>query len=535
MKIIYIDWIDIPNKNSCGPQVKSMLKLQNDLIKQTIYFPEYDLAYDPHTSSAEDPRARTLIELTSNTRLIIPKTIRINTNSLKFYEAIFCESKHDIVIMGGGEIVGDVRTHIYDEPSEFGHGMKCVNSDNVLIKNISFKECIGDGFCTSGTGPAKEEYNFSKGCTNLSLINCTFDSNRRQGVSLTCAQNGLLIDKCRFINTGVISYTAPGSGIDFEPNGDYDTFFNCKITNCVFSNNKGAQFNTYSANFDGLLIDKCQFISPCEIINGVSQINGLRCISFHGTFKNSKISRSVLNADVATDRFRGSNSVIEFVKCDLKGFYTFDLVTSGTIETNYLIKFNKCIFNIDGVNYRYAPFFIRNSMADLVFNHCKITNNIDIQTSFGNLFFYRAGYGCYAKFEAYDCVIDLKDKPIDFTVLKNSRVRCGSINNIITKKQGVSLINNRIELTSNELNAYFKFLNANGLNEGDIRKIQIEGNSITATCHPSMIVSGEPSGSRFDTTGYDLFMENNVFPSITDYGNLQTLKMSEHFHSVVVE
>ena len=170
-----------------------------------------------------------------------------------------------------------------------------------------------------------------------------------------------------------------------------------------------------------------------------------------------------------------------------------------------------------------------------MFNHCKITNNIDIQTSFGNLFFYRAGYGCYAKFEAYDCVIDLKDKPIDFTVLKNSRVRCGSINNIITKKQGVSLINNRIELTSNELNAYFKFLNANGLNEGDIRKIQIEGNSITATCHPSMIVSGEPSGSRFDTTGYDLFMENNVFPSITDYGNLQTLKMSEHFHSVVVE
>ena len=65
--------------------------------------------------------------------------------------------------------------------------------------------------------------------------------------------------------------------------------------------------------------------------------------------------------------------------------------------------------------------------------------------------------------------------------------------------------------------------------------IQIVGNTISSSSHPPFIVSGEPSGSRFDTTGYDLYLENNVFPSKSDYEQLQTLKMSDHFHSVIVK
>ncbi len=127
------------------------------------------------------------------------------------------------VIISGGTILGERDEH-NGTTGEWGHGIDIWNSTNVEMKDISIKNCWGDGiYITAGS-------------EDVLMSNVICDNNRRQGLSVINV-NGLIIKDCVFKNT---HGTHPQSGIDFEPNpNSKDSVTNVLIENCSFLNNAG--------------------------------------------------------------------------------------------------------------------------------------------------------------------------------------------------------------------------------------------------------------------------------------------------------
>jgi parallel beta-helix repeat protein len=72
---------------------------------------------------------------------------------------------------------------------------------------------------------------------SISIVNCTADHNRRQGLSIIRV-DGMVVRNSTFKNS---QGAAPETGIDIEPN-DNETVNNVTIAGCTLSNNAGGGF-----------------------------------------------------------------------------------------------------------------------------------------------------------------------------------------------------------------------------------------------------------------------------------------------------
>jgi hypothetical protein len=100
-------------------------------------------------------------------------------------------------------------------------------ADRTVLASVTVSRCWGDGFYIGG------------GAREVSLLDCTADSNRRQGLSIVHAVDPL-VSGGRYVNTGQVGWTAPSAGIDVEPNplrGESVT--GARIRNVVISGNRG--------------------------------------------------------------------------------------------------------------------------------------------------------------------------------------------------------------------------------------------------------------------------------------------------------
>lgn len=173
-----------------------------------------------------------LFRVYSNTELILNGTITINNISFPSYNIIFCSNAKNIII-SGGKIIGDIDSHIGTD-GEFGYGITLASCENVVIKDINISKCWGDGIAIlrdNWDSPTDV-----RPCKNITIDNVICDSNRRQGLSVIALEGGL-IRNSKFINTGTIKYTAPGYGIDLEPNNQYEQIKDVVIDSCEFTNN----------------------------------------------------------------------------------------------------------------------------------------------------------------------------------------------------------------------------------------------------------------------------------------------------------
>ena len=123
------------------------------------------------------------------------------------YAAIITIKDANNVHLIGGTIEGDRASHT-GEYGEWGHGVSITNSTNVTVKNVTAKECWGDGF-----------YVGKRGGSNINNENITFDQvhaehNRRQGMSITHGKH-IKVQHSVFKDT---DGTDPRAGIDIEPN-----------------------------------------------------------------------------------------------------------------------------------------------------------------------------------------------------------------------------------------------------------------------------------------------------------------------------
>lgn len=156
------------------------------------------------------------------------------------------------VTIDGGELIGDVETHIGDS-GEWGYGISLVGASNVTIKNITISNCWGDGINIQAIGSTGEE---DTHCKNIVVDNVRCLSNRRQGMSIEgCI--GAIITNSEFSDTGSIKSTNPGAGIDIEPWFEEEIVTDIKIDNCRLFNNKTYLTIYSNYNTKGITISNC--------------------------------------------------------------------------------------------------------------------------------------------------------------------------------------------------------------------------------------------------------------------------------------
>lgn len=195
------------------------------------------------------------LKVGSNTTLLLDEnaTIKAIPNNASGYSILHIGYANDVNIVGG-TIEGDKYTHILDTPfnqrngenfyGEWGDGAVLYGSNNVKIHGVTFKTCWGDGIDVYP--PIKDKNNGTLSQVhNLSVQNCVFDDNRRQGMSLEHL-DGAIIENNLFQNT---NGTAPAAGLDIEPgDGSSESVRNVTIRNNTFINNTHQAITLFSSS-----------------------------------------------------------------------------------------------------------------------------------------------------------------------------------------------------------------------------------------------------------------------------------------------
>lgn len=261
-----------------------------------------------------------ILILKSNTDLILNGKIEVKELSYPKYRIIHSLNSNNIRITGG-ELIGDVETHITTD-GEFGYGISLVSCSNVTITNTIIRKCWGDGiFIARDNWDSPTDV---RPCKNILIENVLCDSNRRQGLSVT-AVNGLTILNSQFNNTGTIKYTAPGYGIDIEPNNQWESCTNISIKDCQFNNNIDA----------GGTSDK-SIVLYAPTYKNISNVNISNCscsgtLSFRGA-KNVTVNLCKLNQIYFTNLIKSDNILVS--NCDINQDENFSYRNSLTLINN---------------------------------------------------------------------------------------------------------------------------------------------------------------------------------------------------------
>lgn len=181
----------------------------------------------------------TAVEDGSNPAIVVPsnREIRIAPDAVITCDGVALErysffrlADVENVTIEGGTIIGERTTHTGDT-GEWGMGISLAYARNIKIRNITIKDCWGDGICIGTI-----DHDPEKTCQNIYIDNVVCDNNRRQGISV-CGIDGFYLTNSKLTNT---NGTAPQTGIDFEPDYSNIPIKNVFVTNLYTYNNVGA-------------------------------------------------------------------------------------------------------------------------------------------------------------------------------------------------------------------------------------------------------------------------------------------------------
>ena len=146
----------------------------------------------------------------------------------------------NIVIRGYGATLRMRKTDYMAAPypkAEWRMGLSLRGCANVVIEGLRIESSGGDGIYVDGGSDRR----FSK---DVVIRDVTSFDNHRQGISVISAEN-LLIERCVFANTWG---TAPGAGLDLEPDSPDQRLVNILVRDCRFENNEGHEVLVYPKN-----------------------------------------------------------------------------------------------------------------------------------------------------------------------------------------------------------------------------------------------------------------------------------------------
>lgn len=209
--------------------LKNLFCLTSPGIKNSILIEEGSYKVSLGVSSSS------VLTVVSNTDVTIDGEIKLLPNENKKYKIVNVAGDN-IRIKGKGAIIGDKEEHLGTE-GEWGMGVHIERGKNIEISNIRIEDCWGD--CIYVGGKAKD----------IIIYNCNIRNGRRQGISITSANN-VRIKKCRIKDVGG---TPPSYAIDIEPNKN-DTVSHVLIDN-VYINGCSGGIMTYAGAKNSKITD----------------------------------------------------------------------------------------------------------------------------------------------------------------------------------------------------------------------------------------------------------------------------------------
>lgn len=247
---IYSNWFDFGEDVAWNTKyMQNLCNLTSGNHRGDIYISEgvYKVNVTNKNSSC--------LNVNSNTNITIDGSIELQPCDKRFYGILRIVDVHDVKISGKGMIIGDIEHH-YGDTGEWGMGVDIWSSKNIMIENITIKNCWGDCIYLGQSKEVKESYS-----ENVVIDNVTCTSSRRQGLSIIAGMN-VLVKNSKFTDIGSIKYAPPGAGLDIEPNHYGETIVNnITISHCVFRNNyNGKDFSSYNLDKTASInINHCTF------------------------------------------------------------------------------------------------------------------------------------------------------------------------------------------------------------------------------------------------------------------------------------
>lgn len=187
----------------------------------SIFIPDGTYMIDAVATSKFDTTAGLVVKSNTDITLSENAILKVIPNSVEWYSVFHLYHVENIKI-SGGKIIGDRDNHTYGSGTdEWGAGIKCINAENVTIRDMEISDCTGDGI---------EIGNFTGGefNRNITIDNCTINNVRRNGISIEVGDN------FRIVNTNITNTNgvAPQYAIDLEPNN----YINEQVTNVLIDN-----------------------------------------------------------------------------------------------------------------------------------------------------------------------------------------------------------------------------------------------------------------------------------------------------------
>lgn len=243
--------------------LRNIMSLSNPNILTTISIKKGSTYIKGFKASTEDKFWATIydsIQIPSNTIIDFNGgTLKVTPNNRGNYIAL-CVYNSDNIEIKNVTIIGDSIEHL-GSTGEFGFGISVIGGENITIDNCYITNMWGDGLFFDSIYDTATREKIIKN-TSCTVNNVICDDNRRQGLSILSAYD-TIIKNSSFINTGKSTYTAPGAGIDIEP--EDSRVHLCKniiIDSCTFYNNK----NKYDISM-GHNIAQDSMIIGCKIRN----------------------------------------------------------------------------------------------------------------------------------------------------------------------------------------------------------------------------------------------------------------------------
>jgi hypothetical protein len=180
-------------------------------------------------------------------------------------------------------------------------GLSFSGCTNVRIEGLRIESTGGDGIYI-GTTDAQEF------CRDVVIRDVACYDNHRQGISVIGAEN-LLIENSVFADTWG---TAPGAGIDLEPDSPKQRLVNIVARNCVFENNEGHEILVYAKNLDTQSPPLSVRFENCiarKTVQHVVDADMGRDVDNHGW----------AGISVGAVRDDGPGGLVEFVECTVEG------------------------------------------------------------------------------------------------------------------------------------------------------------------------------------------------------------------------
>lgn len=208
------------------------------------------------------------------------------TNGMAQYQIIRAYKKKNVTIEGG-TIIGERASHT-GTTGEWGYGISLQGGENITIKDLTVKDCWGDGINLQFVEDTLDIP------TNVTITGVTSTNNRRQGMSVEGAINLTVRDSKFTLTNG----TAPQCGVDIEPWSTNSKVENVLFDNCKFTDNNSSGMLIMGGSISKVKVDNCYFkgntdsegqlktynnakditveSSTFERLNGVGSVNGIR-------------------------------------------------------------------------------------------------------------------------------------------------------------------------------------------------------------------------------------------------------------------